>query len=131
MITRTKRRGFTLVELLVVISIIVVLVAIAIPIYNNTIRRSNESVLMNNLFTLRTVINHYTGDQGKAPASLQDLVSAGYLREIPYDPMARTNQWRTILEEANMSVDASEPGIIDVKSTSDKIGTDGRPYAEW
>src|SRR5450631_3201861 len=94
---RKRLRGFTFVELMVVIAIIVILISMAIPIYSNTIRRSNESVLASNLFTLRTVIDNYTGDKLKAPASLQDLVSAGYLREIPYDPMTRSNQsWRTI-----------------------------------
>jgi general secretion pathway protein G len=126
------RRGFTFVELMVVISIIVILISIAIPIYNNTIRRANESVLKNNLFTLRTVIDNYTGDKLKAPQSLQELVSAGYLREIPYDPMTRSNQtWKTIMEDASQSVNQSEPGIFDVKSGSDKTGSDNTPYSEW
>jgi general secretion pathway protein G len=128
---RSRLRGFTFVELMVVITIIVILITIAIPIYNNTIRRANESVLMNNLFTIRTMIDNYTGDKQKAPQSLQDLVSAGYLREIPYDPMTRSNTtWRVIMEEASQSVSQSEPGIFDVKSGSDKIGTDGTAYAE-
>ena len=71
-ISRSRRRGFTFVELMVVISIIVILITISIPIYNNVIRRANESVLKNNLFTMRTVIDNYTGDKGKAPASLQE-----------------------------------------------------------
>lgn len=117
---------------MVVITIIVLLINIAIPIYNNTIRRTNESVLKNNLFTIRTCIDNYTGDKGKAPQTLQDLVGAGYLREVPYDPMTRSNQtWRIIMEEASQSVSQSEPGIFDVKSGSDKIGTDNTPYAEW
>ena len=129
---RRRLRGFTFVELMVVITIIVILVTMAIPIYNNTIRRANESVLKNNLFTLRTVIDNYTGDKLKAPQSLQELVSAGYLREIPYDPMTRSNQtWKTIMEDASQSVNQSEPGIFDVKSGSEKTGSDGTPYAEW
>ncbi|MBZ5624845.1 MAG: prepilin-type N-terminal cleavage/methylation domain-containing protein [Acidobacteriia bacterium] len=128
---RSRLRGFTFVELMVVISIIVILITISIPIYSNTIRSSKESVLKNNLFTLRTVIDNYTYDKGKAPQSLQDLVP-GYLREIPYDPMTKSNQsWRIIMEEASQSVSQSEPGIFDVKSGSDKIGLDGTPYAEW
>src|ERR1051325_4451588 len=108
---------------MVVITIIVILITMAIPIYNKTIQRTNESVLANNLFTLRTVIDNYTGDKGKAPQSLQDLVSAGYLREIPYDPITRSNQtWRTIMEDSANSVSQSEPGIFDVKSGSDKMG---------
>ncbi len=126
-----RLRGFTFVELMVVITIIVILVTMAIPIYSNTIRRSKESVLQNNLFTMRTVIDNYTYDKTKAPQSLQDLVSAGYLKEIPYDPMTGSNQtWRTIQEEASNAVSQSEPGIFDVKSGSDKIGLDGIPYSE-
>ena len=116
---------------MVVITIIVILITMAIPIYNNTIRRSKESVLKNNLFTLRTVIDNYTYDKQKAPQSLQDLVSEGYLREIPIDPMTGSNNWRTIMEQAGQSVSQSEPGIFDVKSGSDKTGLDGTPYAEW
>jgi general secretion pathway protein G len=126
-----SRRGFTFVELMVVITIIVILVTMAIPIYNNTIRRSKESVLKNNLFTLRTVIDNYTYDKQKAPQSLQDLVSEGYLREIPMDPMTGSNNWRTVMEPAGQSVNQSDPGIFDVKSASDKTGLDGTSYTEW
>ncbi|HLK61893.1 MAG TPA: prepilin-type N-terminal cleavage/methylation domain-containing protein [Bryobacteraceae bacterium] len=128
---RLRQRGFTFVELMVVITIIVILISIAIPIYSNTIRRANESVLSNNLFTLRTTIDNYTGDKGKAPSSLNDLVSAGYLREIPFDPIARTNKWNIVMEDASQSVSQSEPGIFDVKSTSDKIGLNGVAYSDW
>jgi general secretion pathway protein G len=131
-LTRWRRlRGFTFVELMVVITIVVILITMAIPIYNNTIKRSKETVLKQNLFTLRTVIDNYTFDKQKAPQSLQDLVSEGYLREVPYDPMTGSNQWRTIQEDAVQSVNQSEPGIFDIKSQSDKIGLDGTPYAEW
>ena len=127
-----RLRGFTFVELIVVITIIVILITMAIPIYNNTIKRSKETVLKQNLFTLRTVIDNYTFDKQKAPQSLQDLVSEGYLRTVPNDPMTGTNQtWRTIQEDAVQSVNQSEPGIFDVKSGSDKMGLDGTPYAEW
>ena len=77
---------------MVVITIVVILITMAIPIYNNTIKRSKETVLKQNLFTLRTVIDNYTFDKQKAPQSLQDLVSDGYLREVPYDPMTGSNQ---------------------------------------
>jgi general secretion pathway protein G len=131
-ISRSRRRGFTFVELMVVISIIVILITISIPIYNNVIRRANESVLKNNLFTMRTVIDNYTGDKGKAPASLQDLVTAGYLREVPYDPMTRSTQtWKPIMEDSANSVNQEEPGIFDVKSGSDKVSSEGTPYSEW
>jgi general secretion pathway protein G len=126
-----RRRGFTFVEMMVVITIIVILITIAIPIYNRSITRAKESVLHNNLFTLRTVIDNYTYDKQKAPQGLQDLVSEGYLRQLPVDPMTGSNQWRTIMEDASQSVNQSEPGIFDVKSNSDKISLDGTPYSDW
>lgn len=125
------RRGFTFVELMVVITIIVLLISMAIPIYQKTIMRANESVLKSNLTTLRELIDNYTGDKLKAPQSLQDLVSAGYLREVPWDPIARTQEWRIIMEDASQSVTQSEPGIFDVKSTSDKVSSEGTPYSSW
>ena len=124
--------GFTFVELMVVIAIIVILISMAIPIYSRSILRAKESVLKNNLFTLRTVIDNYTYDKQKAPQSLQDLVSEGYLREIPMDPVTASNQtWRIIMEDATQSVDKSQPGIFDVRSGSDKMGLDGTPYSDW
>jgi general secretion pathway protein G len=129
---RGSRSGFTFVELMVVITIIVILVTMAIPIYNKTIIRGKETVLKQNLFTMRTVIDNYTFDKQKAPQSLQDLVSEGYLRDVPNDPMTGSNTtWRTVMEDAMQSVNQSEPGIFDVKSGSDKMGLDGTPYAEW
>jgi general secretion pathway protein G len=127
-----RRRGFTFVELMVVITIIVILITMAIPIYQKSILRAKESVLKNNLFTLRTVIDNYTYDKEKAPQNLQDLVTDGYLRSIPVDPITGSNQtWRTVMEDASQSVNQSEPGIFDVKSGSDKIGTDGTAYSDW
>jgi general secretion pathway protein G len=129
---RPGRRGFTFVELMVVVTIIVILISMAIPIYSRSILRTKESVLKNNLFTLRTVIDNYTYDKQKAPQSLQDLVSGGYLRAIPMDPMTGSNQtWKTIMEEASQSVNQTEPGIFDVKSGSDKMSLDGTPYSDW
>ena len=127
-----RRRGFSFVEMMVVVSIIVILVTMAIPIYNRSIIRAKESVLSNNLFTLRTVIDNYTFDKQKAPQTLQDLVSEGYLRAVPVDPMTGTNDsWRVVMEEASASVNQAEPGIWDVKSGSDRMGLNGTPYAEW
>lgn len=128
----SRRRGFTFVELMVVITIIVVLVTMAIPIYQKSIIRAKESVLKNNLFTMRTVIDNYTYDKQKAPPTLNDLVSEGYLREVPIDPMTGSSQsWKLIMEDATQSVNQSETGIFDVRSGSDKIGLDGTPYSEW
>jgi general secretion pathway protein G len=126
-----KRRGFTFVELMVVITIIVILISMAIPIYNRSIIRAKESVLANNLFTLRTVIDQYSYDKGKAPQALQDLVTEGYLQKLPVDPMTGNNQsWKTVMEDASQSVSQSEPGIFDVHSGSDKVGLDGVAYSE-
>jgi general secretion pathway protein G len=133
--TRIGRRslaGFTLIELLIVMSIIVILVSIAIPLYQKSIVRTKESVLRNNLFTLRTVIDEYTYDKQKAPQTLQDLVQEGYLREVPKDPITDSNtSWRTVMEDAVQSVNQTEPGIFDVHSGSDKMGMDGTPYSDW
>jgi general secretion pathway protein G len=129
---RRRESGFTMVELMIVMAIIVILVSIAIPQYQKAIIRAKESVLQNNLFTLRQVIDEYTFDKKKAPQSLDDLVSGGYLREIPMDPITNSNQtWKTIMEDMLQSVDQTEPGIYDVKSGSDKSGLNGTPYADW
>ena len=126
------RLGFTFVELMVVITIIVVLITMAIPIYQRSIIRAKESVLSNNLFTMRTVIDNFTYDKQKAPQSLQELVSEGYLRDVPTDPMTGSNQsWKVIMEDATQSVNQDQPGIFDVRSGSDKAGLNGTPYGEW
>ena len=129
---RTSRSGFTLIELMIVMAVITVLVSIAVPMYQKSIMRSKESVLKNNLFTLRTVIDEYTYDKGKAPQALQDLVTEGYLRTIPMDPMTGSAEsWKIIMEDATTSINQSEPGIFDVKSGSDKTSLEGTPYADW
>jgi len=129
---RLTRRGFTFVELMVVVAIIVILITMAIPLYEKTITRSKESVLHNNLFTLRTVIDNYTYDKGKAPASLQALVDEGYLRAVPSDPMTGSNQtWKTIMEQPDQAVSQTDIGIFEVKSGSDKRALDGTNYSDW
>ena len=127
-----RTRGFTFVELMVVLTIIVVLITMAIPIYNKTILRSKEAVLRQNLFTLRSVIDNYTYDKMKAPQSLEDLVREGYLRMVPNDPMTGSNQtWKTIMEDPGQSVDQNEPGLWEVKSGSDKTSLEGTAYSDW
>lgn len=125
-------RGFTLIELMVVMAIISILLAIALPIYQKSIVRAKESVLRNNLFTLRTMIDEYTIDKQKAPESLQELVSDGYLRQVPQDPLTNSDQtWHVIMEDTPAGGSSSAPGIFDVKSGSDKTALDGTQYAEW
>jgi general secretion pathway protein G len=126
-----RRFGFTLIELMIVMAIIAVLMAVAIPIYSRSIQRAKESVLKNNLFTLRTVIDEYTYDKQKAPQNLDDLVSDGYLRQVPLDPMTGAADWKIIMEDATNTVNQTEPGIFDVRSGSDKTSLEGTPYSDW
>jgi general secretion pathway protein G len=127
-----KRNGYTLIELMVVMAIISVLVSIAVPLYQKSLLRTKETLLKNNLFTLRTVIDEYTFDKQKAPQTLQDLVDEGYLRAVPVDPITGSDQtWRLIMEDAVSSVDQTQPGIFDVRSGSDQKSLEGTPYSEW
>jgi general secretion pathway protein G len=129
---KVHTRGFTFVELMVVIAVILLLITMAIPIYQKTIIRAKESVLKNNLFTMRTVIDNYSYDKMKAPQSLQDLVSEGYLKDVPMDPMTASNStWKIIMEDASQALNQSDPGIFDVRSGSDKTSLDGSAYADW
>src|ERR1700722_11364582 len=126
------RRGFTLIEMMIVMAIIVILIAVAVPFYQKAITRAKESVLHNNLFAMRSAIDEYTYDKQKAPQSLQDLVSAGYLHDVPRDPITQDNSsWKIIMEEAGQAVNTSEPGIFNVSSSSNKIGLDGTHYSDW
>jgi general secretion pathway protein G len=131
-LTRSGRGGFTLVEILIVMSIVGILVSMAIPIYTKSILRTKESVLRSNLFTLRTVIDEYTYDKQKAPQTLEDLVREGYLREVPYDPITgRNDTWQVIMEDAGGAVNQMEPGIFDIRSGSDQMSLEGTAYSEW
>lgn len=127
-----RRAGYTLIEIVIVMTIISILISIAVPIYQKVVLRTKETVLRNNLFTLRTVIDEYTYDKQKGPQSLEDLVQAGYLRQIPEDPLTGSSTtWKIIMEDALTSVNQTEPGIYDVRSGSDKTSLEGTPYAEW
>ena len=124
--------GFTLIELMVVMLIIGVLMAIAVPSYIGAIKAAKESVLKEDLHVIRNAIDSYTMDKQKAPQSLQDLVEAGYLKVIPVDPMTRTTEtWVTEQSDSLHSIDQSEPGIDDVHSGDQEAGSDGQPYSTW
>src|ERR1700687_1531815 len=112
-----RNGGFTLIELMIVISMILILVSISIPPYNQSILRARESVLRQDLFELRSLISQYTLDKQKAPQSLDDLVQAGYIKQIPTDPMTGSNSsWTVDQEDTVLSVDQQDPGISDVHS---------------
>jgi general secretion pathway protein G len=127
-----RQSGFTLVELLMVLTVISILISIAIPIAHSAIVRSREAVLKSNLHTLRTLIDQYTADKLKAPQSLDDLVSAGYLRSIPKDPITDSNTtWEVVMEDSALFPEQTETGIFDVHSGSSAISSEGTPYNEW
>jgi general secretion pathway protein G len=126
-----KGRGFTVIELLIVMAIIGILVSMAVPIYQRSVVRAKESVLKQNLFTMRSVIDNFTYDKSRAPQSLQDLVTEGYLRQVPVDPMTGEADWVVVMEDSVTSVNQMEPGIFDVHSKSEKKSLEGSPYNEW
>ncbi|MFB3918122.1 MAG: type II secretion system protein [Terriglobales bacterium] len=129
---RGRALGFTLIELMIVISIMVILISIAVPLYQQSIIRAREAALKQDLFTMRSSINLYTEDKQKAPQSLDDLVSAGYMRNIPTDPFTQSNStWTVDTEEMLLSVDQTEPGITDVHSGATGTSTEGTPYNTW
>jgi len=131
-LTTRKRRGFTLIELMMVISIILILVSIAAPIYKTAILHAHEAVLRDDLFTMRSLIQQYTLDKQKAPQSLEDLVSAGYIKQIPKDPFTGTaDTWVTDQEDVLLSVDQQQPGIVDVHSDATGASSEGTPYSSW
>ncbi|MEO8433559.1 MAG: prepilin-type N-terminal cleavage/methylation domain-containing protein [Pyrinomonadaceae bacterium] len=120
--------GFTLLELMIVISIIIILAAVALPQFQKTIVHARETVLRDDLFQMRKMIDQYAADKGKLPQSLDELVSEHYLREIPEDPITQEKDWEPVPGD-DPSGDGS--GIVDVRSSSQDAGTDGRAYNQW
>jgi general secretion pathway protein G len=129
---RARKLGMTLIELMIVLTIIITVISIAVPLYQKAIIRSKEAVLRNNLFTMRTLIDEYTFDKEAAPQSIEDLVREGYLRELPLDPFTgKRDTWRPVMEDAMQTVNQREPGIFDVHSGSEATALDGSKYSDW
>src|SRR5258708_7168490 len=126
-----RGRGFPLIELMIVISIMLILMAIALPMYNQSVLRAREAVLRQDLFTLRQVIDQYTLDKQKAPQALDDILQAGYLKRIPSDPMTGQPNWEVVQEDILQTAEQQEPGISDVHSASSATPSDGTPYSTW
>jgi general secretion pathway protein G len=125
-------RGFTLVELLVVIAMITILAAMAVVQYRNSVQRTQEATLKTNLFRMRDAIDQYYADKGKYPSSLDTLVSEQYLRKIPIDPMTNNAEsWQTVPAEPDPANPSAEPGIYDVKSGAQGTALDGSNFADW
>src|ERR1700730_7837366 len=129
---QTCASGFTLLEMVIVMSIILILMSIALPIYSQSVLRARESVLRQDLFELRSLISQYTLDKQKAPQSLDDLIQGGYLKQIPTDPMTGSNSsWTVDQEDSLLSVDQQDPGISDVHSGASQMSSDGTAYSTW
>jgi general secretion pathway protein G len=127
---RKLKTGFTLLELMIVMFILIILVAVAMPQYQKWVLHAREAVLRDDLFQMRKLIDQYAADKGKLPQSLDELVSGGYMREIPEDPITGEKDWNVTVGEDPNSTEGAQ-GIIDVHSASTDPSSDGRPYNEW
>lgn len=130
---RCAARGFTLLELMVVMTIILILASFAVPTYTTAITRAKEAVLRDDLYTMRHLIDEYTVDKQQPPSSLQDLVDSGYLRGgIPQDPITGSDQtWKADIEDVPTSTGESQSGVVDVHSGSDAPSLEGTLYSSW
>jgi general secretion pathway protein G len=131
-IASTHERGFTLLEMMIVIAIVLILATIGAGRYEQAVVRARESTLRSDLQTMRKSIQDYTQDKEAGPQSLDDLVSAGYLREVPKDPMTQAKDWQTDNDELMLSPEQTTSGISDVHSASNQVSPiDGTPYSSW
>ena len=127
-----KQRGFTMIEMIIVIAIILILTSIAVPIYARHLLRAREAVLREDLYTMRQAIDQYTQDKDKAPQSLDDLVSSGYMHALPRDPFTNaTDTWQPVSDDTSSNPDQTETGVTDVHSGSTQVGSDGTAYNTW
>ena len=130
-VRRAGWRGFTLLELMIVISIVMILMAVAVPAYQHHVIQAREAVLKENLRELDKVIEQYKLDKGQAPQSLDDLVNAGYFHQLPVDPMTGKSDWVPEQEDTTTAVDPQQPGILRVHSASTGTASDGEAYSTW
>ena len=127
-----RSRGFTLIELIIVVAIIAILMAVAIPVYKIHLLHAHEAVLKQDLYSMRLAIDQYTQDKNKAPQELGDLVSSGYLRALPKDPFTESSEtWQPVQEDVVQSLDQTQPGITDVHSGSNLMSSEGTAYNTW
>lgn len=131
LLSKSRARGFTMIEMVVVISMILVLLAIALPMYSRAILHSKEARLHANLRTLNGVVQEYSQNKRRAPQALDDLVQAGYLKFLPDDITGRNDTWQTEQEEQDKAWDPGQPGIAWVHSGSNETSTEGTPYSSW
>jgi general secretion pathway protein G len=132
-VRRRSAAGFTMIEMLIVMTLIIILAGMAMTQYRNSVRRSEEAVLKENLFRLRDAMDQFYADKNKWPTDLSELVSEGYIREVPTDPMTKSKDtWQTDQAEPDANNPAaSAGGIDDVHSGSDRLAMDGTRYSEW
>src|SRR5262252_3817591 len=123
--------GFTLLELMIVISIMMILMAVAVPLYQHHVVMAREAVLRQDLHQLNSLIEQYRMDKGQSPQAIDDLVTGNYLSKLPVDPMTEKADWVPDQEDTSNAVDPQQPGILKVHSASTGTGLDGRPYSEW
>jgi general secretion pathway protein G len=126
-----SRAGFTLIELMIVMTIMLILIGMAAASYGTIVRQAREAVLKYDLRTIREMIDHYTNDKQTAPQSLEDLSHAGYLREVPIDPMTRTKEWTPKYDSVYPGTDQTNTGLVDVSSKSGGTALDGTKYSDW
>jgi general secretion pathway protein G len=127
-----RSSGFTLIELMIVMVLIVILAGVGLAVYGNSVTRAKEATLKEDLFRMRDSIDQYYADKNKYPPSLPSLVEEKYLRAVPVDPFTNSaDTWQTTMSDADPSNPSAEPGIYDVKSGAEQMSLDGTPYSEW
>jgi general secretion pathway protein G len=127
-----RPEGFSLLEMMMVVTLILIVASVATPIYRTCAQRTREAVVRDHLYTLRFLIDRFTLDNGRAPARLHELVEKGYLGRLPTDPFAGSKEtWQEVKEDAPLSPEQTSPGIVNVHSGSNELSPDGTPYSSW